>query len=61
MDWLFQAETENTEPIQTLKGSPSEEPKYTVNGLPLHSNVASDVLTQIELDCSTGLILNVNM
>ena len=35
--------------------------KYTVNGLRLQANVASAVLTQIELDCRTGLILNVNM
>ncbi len=35
--------------------------KYTVNGLRLQANVASAVLTLIELDCSTGLILNVNM
>ncbi len=35
--------------------------KYTVNGLRLQANVASAVLTHVELDCSTGLILNVNM
>ena len=35
--------------------------KYTVNGLRLQANVASALFTQIELDCSTGLILNVNM
>ncbi len=29
----------------------------TINGLHLQANVASAVLTQIELDCATGLIL----
>ena len=34
--------------------------KYTINGLRLQANIASAVLTQIELDCSMGLILNIN-
>ncbi len=32
--------------------------KYTANGLRLQANIASAVVTQIELDCGTGLILN---
>ncbi len=35
--------------------------KHTANSLRLQANIASAVLTQMELDCCTGLILNVNM
>ncbi len=43
------------EGLQNLNNNVKFTNKYTVNGLRLQANVASDVLTQIKLECTESV------